>query len=83
MISVAVTEDVVTQEEDRGEFSSDKPTPSQNGGVMTEPDDCQERQEEETDTAPRWNFPPVLEDFDLMSSDVDPSQLEEIFEDKR
>ena len=31
----------------------------------------------------QWTFPPVLEDFDLMESDVDPSQLEEIFSDDR
>ena len=31
----------------------------------------------------KWNFPPVLEDFDLMESDVDPSQLEDYFNDPR
>ena len=31
----------------------------------------------------RWNFPPQLEDFDLMNSDMDPVDLEQTFEDNR
>lgn len=31
----------------------------------------------------RWSFPPVLDDFNLMESDVDPSDLEAIFADDR
>lgn len=34
-------------------------------------------------TPPQWTFPPVLEDFDLMESDIDPSQLEDVFSDDR
>ena len=40
-------------------------------------------EEEEEESSHRWSFPPVLEDFDLMESDVDPSLLEEIFADER
>lgn len=39
--------------------------------------------EEETESMPAWSFPPVLEDFDLIESDIDPSELEAIFADKR
>ncbi len=43
-------------------------------------DEC----DDDDDVIPaRWVFPPVLEDFDLMESDMDPSQLEEIFADDR
>ena len=31
----------------------------------------------------RWSFPPMLEDFDLMESEVDPADLEQIFADNR
>ena len=31
----------------------------------------------------RWNFPPKLEDFDLMKTDIDPSELELTFADER
>ena len=31
----------------------------------------------------RWSFPPVLDDFNLMESDVDPADLEAIFTDDR
>ena len=31
----------------------------------------------------RWSFPPVLDDFNLMESDIDPSELEAIFADER
>ena len=31
----------------------------------------------------RWSFPPVLDDFNLMESDVDPTELERIFADER
>ena len=34
-------------------------------------------------SSPVWKFPPALDDFDLMESDVDPSQLEDIFVDDR
>lgn len=37
--------------------------------------------EEQEDT--QWNFPPTLEEFNLMDSDVDPSMLEDLFQDKR
>ena len=37
--------------------------------------------EEQEDT--QWNFPPILEEFNLMDSDVDPSMLEDLFQDKR
>ena len=40
------------------------------------------------DEAPReeeqqWNFPPTLDDFNLMECEEDPARLEEIFADKR
>ena len=35
------------------------------------------------DAKKRWSFPPELEDFDLMSSDVDPAELEQMFADDR
>ena len=31
----------------------------------------------------RWSFPPVLDDFNLMESEVDPAELEAIFADDR
>ena len=31
----------------------------------------------------RWSFPPEFEDFDLVESDVDPAELEQIFADNR
>ena len=31
----------------------------------------------------RWSFPPQLEDFDLMSTDIDPAELELMFSDDR
>lgn len=31
----------------------------------------------------RWSFPPELEEFDLMESETDPSELEQIFADDR
>lgn len=31
----------------------------------------------------RWSFPPQLEDFDLMETDADPAELEQIFADER
>ena len=31
----------------------------------------------------RWSFPPELEDFDLMLTEIDPSELEHIFVDDR
>ena len=31
----------------------------------------------------RWSFPPQLDEFDLMETDVDPGELELIFEDER
>ena len=31
----------------------------------------------------RWSFPPELEEFDLMESDADPSELEQMFTDER
>ena len=31
----------------------------------------------------RWSFPPKLEDFDLMKTNIDPSELEMIFLDER
>ena len=40
---------------------------------------AESRQEEGTE----WNFPPQLEDFDLMDTDTDPTELEAIFADER
>ncbi len=31
----------------------------------------------------RWSFPPVLDQFDLMETDTDPAELENIFTDER
>ena len=31
----------------------------------------------------KWNFPPKLEDFDLMEIDIDPTELELLFADER
>ena len=31
----------------------------------------------------RWSFPPELEEFDLMESDADPTELEQMFADDR
>ena len=31
----------------------------------------------------RWSFPPELDDFDLMESDADPTELEQMFADDR
>lgn len=39
--------------------------------------------EEEEDDQPNWQFPPVLDEFNLIDVDVDPSTLEAIFADKR
>lgn len=38
--------------------------------------------EEEEDHC-RWSFPPVLDEFDLMETDKDPSELEDMFSDDR
>ena len=32
---------------------------------------------------PTWRFPPILDEFNLMESDADPSILEEMFQDSR
>ena len=37
----------------------------------------------EEDDQPNWQFPPVLDEFNLIDVDVDPAILEEIFADKR
>lgn len=42
-----------------------------------------ETAEEEGAGSKRWSFPPVLDDFNLMESDVDPTDLEAIFADDR
>lgn len=42
-----------------------------------------ETAEEEGVGSKRWSFPPVLDDFNLMESDVDPTDLEAIFSDDR
>ncbi|KAL5487294.1 hypothetical protein EMCRGX_G019877 [Ephydatia muelleri] len=54
------------------------------GGVEVErvEDDVQEEKEEEEEEK-HWSFPPVLEEFNLMDSDVDPCDLEDIFADNR
>ena len=31
----------------------------------------------------RWSFPPVLDQFDLMDTETDPTELEAIFTDER
>ena len=42
------------------------------------------KEEEEKGEEPRqWSFPPVLEEFNLMDSDVDPGELEDTFSDDR
>ena len=40
-------------------------------------------EEVEEDDQPNWQFPPVLDEFNLIDVDVDPATLEEIFADKR
>ena len=40
-------------------------------------------EEAEEDDHPNWQFPPVLDEFNLIDVDVDPSTLEEIFADRR
>ena len=37
----------------------------------------------EGDEVQQWSFPPKLEEFNLMDSDADPSELEAIFSDER
>ena len=62
--------------------------PCQNG-TLIEPDlhldsDANELIEvEEKEDSRRWSFPPVLDEFDLMVTDKDPSELEDIFSDDR
>ena len=42
-----------------------------------------ENGEVESEDKRRWSFPPVLDDFNLMESDADPTDLEAIFADDR
>ena len=43
----------------------------------------QEVEVEDEEEEPQWNFPPTLDDFNLMECDEDPARLEEMFADKR
>ena len=43
----------------------------------TGPDEALREEEQQ------WNFPPTLDDFNLMECEEDPARLEEIFADKR
>ena len=52
-----------------------------NGGPVEEVRD--EGVEEEEGPDERWPFPPTLDQFNLMESDVDPSDIEKILEDSR
>ena len=51
-------------------------------GVKEELDGMETHVKEEEEPR-KWSFPPVLEEFNLMDSDVDPSELEETFADDR
>ena len=50
------------------------------GSEATDDSGAEELKEEEE---PRWNFPPTLDDFNLMECEEDPARLEEIFTDQR
>ncbi|CAI8006001.1 Multiple PDZ domain protein [Geodia barretti] len=59
-----------------------------NGGeavamVNGEVDGCEVVAMVNGDAGKRWSFPPLLEDFDLMNSDMDPAELEQLFADDR
>lgn len=41
------------------------------------------KEEEREGERSKWNFPPVLEDFDLMETEADPDELEGLFNDER
>ena len=54
----------------RGAHSEDDKTETENDNLHD--DDIQ-----------KWNFPPVLEEFNLMDLDADPSAIEELLADRR
>ena len=51
--------------------------------VVREEEKKEEEAGEEEEEEVCWNFPPTLDDFNLMECDEDPSRLEEMFVDKR
>ena len=60
--------------DDAGDYDRLSPLPK-NVDVVAE--------EVEEDDQPNWQFPPVLDEFNLIDVDVDPAILEEIFADRR
>lgn len=94
-ISVEVTDALDGQavrfrgsKEEKNASSFSTPTPVTENGISKPEPEMKEIEEslaecELEPLSPVWKFPPVLEDFDLMESDVDPSELEEIFADER
>ena len=68
--------------------SSGKQSSDESGTVngirpLAETTDAPRQEEEEEEEEPQWNFPPTLDDFNLMECDEDPARLEEMFADKR
>ncbi len=51
-------------------------------GALKVGDDEQEEELEDMKRK-RWSFPPILDDFDLMTTEKDPAELEDIFADQR
>lgn len=84
------------EDEEDGLDSEERLQVQANGSVKSEEMRTVEEEEEEEreeeleeegkggdNTPVSWSFPPLLEEFDLITSDVDPCQLEEIFADDR
>ena len=54
----------------------------ENGEIEVEMEEDDEEDVEEMKRK-RWSFPPILDEFDLMATEKDPTELEEIFSDER
>lgn len=63
-----------------GKQTADTSNGLSRGSEGTDDSGAEELREEEE---PRWNFPPTLDDFNLMECEEDPARLEEIFADQR
>lgn len=50
---------------------------------QTDSEDDKIESEDISNDAEKWDFPPVLEEFNLMDLDVDPAAIEELFGDER
>ena len=83
------TVEKMSQVEHETKKQVEEPHSIQNGVVeIVDANKGQEEEREEEledgqDEKKRWSFPPLLEEFDLMTTDKDPVELEDIFSDER